>query len=74
MIKFIKRLFRRELGNILKVFDKAHAQLDAYIARTTEEQANAQAAADFHQSNLNTAHIVKGNLTALTSTTTAVTQ
>lgn len=67
MIKFIKRLFRRELGNILKVFDKAEKQLAVYIDRTEAEALAAQAALNFHQNNLGTARVIRNNLVKLTS-------
>lgn len=73
IVLFIRRLFQKELSGILAVFDKAHRELDSYIERTDASARDAQRAADFHMRNLDTAQIVKGNLTALTSTTRAVT-
>ncbi len=67
MINFFKSLFRRELGSILKVFDKAEKQLAAYIDRTEAEAMAAQAALNYHQQNLVTSRLIRNNLAKLTS-------
>lgn len=67
MISFLFGLFRKDLPKILAIFDKAHAELDAYILRTTDSLSAAQAAADTHAANLKTASNVKANLVKLTS-------
>lgn len=64
---FILSFLLKDLAKILAVFDKAHAELDAFIARTEASLLAAQAAADAHTTNLTKAQNVKTNLTNLTS-------
>lgn len=67
LINYIRSLYKKDLGKILGLFDKAHAEITKYIDEAKAEAAALEGRLGIVNQNVATAEVAQATLTAITS-------